>query len=75
MLKYATLAYWLFELRAHISCKDTELLPLPHRHKQEYGDYQRERELEETEEDRGRINSDERFDLGSKHTIQYTDIV
>ena len=32
----------------------------PHRHRQQYGDYQREKEVGEVEEDKGGINGDGR---------------
>ena len=48
----------------------------PHRYRQQYGDYQREKGWGEVEEGKTEINGDKRrLDLGGKHTIQYTDDV
>ena len=47
-----------------------------HRHRQQYGDYQRERCLGKVEESKGRTNGDgRRLTWGGKHMIQYTDDV
>ena len=43
-----------------------------HRYRKQYGDYQREREVEEY---KGGINADRRLTLGGKCRIQYTDDV